>query len=208
MTIYNGIDTDFFVKGKRNQIYFKKFNFPMDALIIGSVARLSIDKDHHTLVKAFYKLSEKNEHLRLLIIGDGETRGEIEQLINDLKIQSKIVITGLRKDVPELLDFIDIFVLATHTEGISISLLEAMAKEKPVIATKVGGNSEILKDLDNGLLVEESDVEELSMAIESLVENLSERVRLSEKGRQTVLEKFNLNNTVKQYEKLYYEFYK
>jgi len=204
--IYNGVDTEYFRKTIIKKSLFKEFGITKDTIVIGSISRFSLDKDYETLIKAFKEVVEVYPETVLLLVGDGETKKQMVQLAQDLYLQKKIIFSGFRTDILDLLNLMYVFVLSTHTEGISIALLEAMATEKPVIATDVGGNGEIIEHKINGLLVAENDINGLKNAILFLLNNETERNRLSKEARQVVLRKFSLKNTVEQYEKLYNEF--
>ena len=206
MTIYNGVDTDLFMKKPLNETLKRELGIPAETRIIGSISRFSPDKDYETLILAFKEVASVEQDVVLLLVGDGETKERMVKLAQQIKIADKTIFSGFRSDILDLLNLIDIFVLSTHTEGISISLLEAMATERPVIATDVGGNGEIVEHGDNGYLVPENDVEGLKNAILTLLNNSDERMRLATAARKRVVEKFSLQNTVAGYEALYKEF--
>jgi sugar transferase (PEP-CTERM/EpsH1 system associated) len=206
LTIYNGVDTDYFKKQSVNVTLYEDFKIGRGNIIIGSISRFSQDKDHETLIKSFSEVIKTKPDTVLLLVGDGETKERMLELVHHLHLDNKVIFSGFRSDILDLLNFIDIFVLSTHTEGISISLLEAMSAEKPVIATSVGGNGEIVEHGQNGLLVPENNIVELKEAILLMLENETERQRFSEEARKVVLEKFELSGTVKQYDQLYLKF--
>ena len=203
--IYNGIDVEHFKDDGFDQSYKKSLGFPMDSYIIGSIARFNRDKDFETLVEAFAKIYTKYPHAWLLLVGGGETLSDIKQLVNDLGLNQRVIFTGYRSDIKELLSLMDMYVLSTHTEGISISLLEALAMEKPAIATNVGGNGEIIEDRQNGILVPENDSDALAQSMATLIDNPELAREYGRKGRETVIEKFSLQNLVKEYEAIYRE---
>lgn len=204
--IYNGVDTDYFKKEAVKESLYHELGIPRGSIVVGSISRFSTDKDYETLIKAFKEVLDTRPDTVLLLVGDGETKEQIMQLTADLQLQDKIIFSGFRPDILELLNFIDVFVLSTHTEGISIALLEAMSTEVPVVATNVGGNGEIVQHTKNGLLVAENDVADLKNAILTFLNDEEEKIRLSKEARKVVLQKFSLKNTVAQYEKLYSEF--
>src|SRR6185503_10033840 len=105
-------------------------------------ARLSPEKDHVTLLKGFQRLLSDRMDADLIIVGDGPLKKYLVQLAKDLKIDDKVKFLGFREDIPQILAAIDIFVLPSTMEGISLTLLEAMAAGKPVVTTFVGGNPE------------------------------------------------------------------
>jgi len=205
MTIYNGVDTDYFIKQDRDLSLFDELQINKNDVIIGAISRFSPDKDYETLIRAFSEIVLTNPESTLLLVGDGQTKNAMIDLAKRLGVNNKVKFSGFRSDILRLLNFIDIYVLSTHTEGISISLLEALSTEKPVIATDVGGNGEIIEHNKNGILVEENNIFELKSALLYLLKNDKERQRLAHDARNVVLAKFQLKNTIRQYEELYEE---
>ena len=119
-----------------------------DSLLIGSVGRLEAVKDQLTLVRAFNELClhrPDDNRLRLVLIGDGSLRDKVEELVAQEGIQDRVWLAGSREDVPQLLSALDVFVLPSLAEGISNTILEAMACGLPVVATRVGGNEELVR---------------------------------------------------------------
>jgi len=206
MTIYNGINPDYFKKQSVKESLYHELNISKDNILVGSVARFNPDKDQKTLIEAFSQVVGENKNLLLLLVGDGITRPAMEKLSIDLGISENVIFCGYRTDVHDLLNLFDIYVLSTHTEGISISILEAMAVEKAVIATDVGGNSEIIEHNVNGLLVNENDVNGLAEAINILITKPTFKEQLSKEARKTVLEKFDIEKTAKEYHNLYMKY--
>lgn len=204
--ILNGVDTDYFRKQTKNEALYKEFGIAPGKTVIGCISRFSTDKDYETLIKAFNEVLKEKANLVLLLVGDGETKKEMMALADKLQIKEKVIFSGFRSDILDLLNFLDIFILSTHTEGISISLLEAMATEKAVIATDVGGNGEIVEHGQNGCLVAENDVAGLKEMILYLLNDEHEKNRMAKAARKLVVGKFSLQKTVAQYEALYEEF--
>ncbi len=160
--IYNGIDINSFFPGNKKS----------DDIIIGTVANLSDDKDIETLLRAFALVLDRVEakhNLFLRIIGDGPRAGELKTLAEELGISGLVEFAGFRNDVAEQLRMMDIFILATRTEGFGISILEAMASGVPVIASRVGGIPEIIEDGINGLLFESGNENQLTDKILQLL---------------------------------------
>lgn len=128
-----------------------------DDLVIGTVGRLEPIKDQRTLVRAFISLAECYPELagssRLVIVGDGSTRQELQQLISENGLDDQVWFAGARDDVPQLMRDMDIFVLPSLAEGISNTIMEAMASGLPVVATDVGGNTELVIENETGHLV-------------------------------------------------------
>lgn len=181
--IPNGIDVQRFaevgdVTGLRN-----KLGIADHKQIIGTIGRLMEQKGTEHLVRAYALLARKNPDAVLVIVGDGELRGSLERLARDLGVDDGVVFTGIREDVPELLHLFDIFVLPSLWEGQPITIMEAMAAGKPVVATSVGGNAEILRQGDLGVLVPARDPGALSDAIERLLKDRAMARQLGERAR-------------------------
>ncbi len=205
---YNGVDTEIFFPdaGGKNNIPLDQFTAP-DAILIGTVGRMQAEKDPLNLVRAFLLLSEKSDiektRLRLVMVGDGPLRDEAIRMLNDAGFCGQIWIPGDRSDVPEILRALDIFVLPSLGEGISNTILEAMASGLPVVATKVGGNPELVSEDCTGTTVPAADPEALADAI---ARYLNDHLLLKEHGmagRRRVVETFSLQGMVDRYLALY-----
>lgn len=166
--IYNGIELDRF---RENDRVFSK-----DIKSIISIGRLTEVKDHRTLIKAYSILKEKiikyNYTLpQLLIVGDGELRNELEKLVIEEELQENVKFLGIRNDIPHLLKNSDLYVMSSQLEGLSISLIEALASGITIVATDVGSNDEIVQHNKNGLLVPKKNPMKLAEAIFKLIQN-------------------------------------
>ncbi|VAX34860.1 hypothetical protein MNBD_UNCLBAC01-1102 [hydrothermal vent metagenome] len=206
--IYNAINlSDFeFIKNIqfKTQVWHD-FGLQSDSLLIGIVARLSIEKDHKTLIKAFQRIAESSMDVKLLIIGDGQLKENLKSLVKKLNIENKVKFLGFRKDIPELINILDLFVLSSTMEGVSLTLLEAMAAGKPVIATNVGGNPEVVVDGDTGLLVPSGDPKKMAEAIIKILSDKELAAQMGNAGRKRVEKFFSLEKMVDKYEKIYQE---
>lgn len=190
--IWNGIDPQRFVH-----------TGPQAGCRAISVARLSPEKDFPTLIRAVGLAREVVPELSLTIVGDGPDRPRMEATIRELNLQDHVHLLGERHDVPELLSQSSFFATSTLTEGISLTLLEAMAVGLPVIATAVGGNPEIVVEGQTGYLVSERNPEQLATAILRLCQAEGTWSELGRAGRQRVIEHFSINGMVRGYEALY-----
>jgi glycosyltransferase involved in cell wall biosynthesis len=168
---------------------------------------LAAVKDQATLIRAFKNVLEVSplgkQRLRLVIAGDGPLRVQLEKLIDELEIGEFVWITGDRNDIPDILRLLDIFVLPSIGEGISNTILEAMATGLPIIATNVGGNPELVEDGVNGYLVPSNDPEKLAESIVKLTEANNTRSSMGKASLEIVSEKFNWDNTVEKYLNVY-----
>jgi sugar transferase (PEP-CTERM/EpsH1 system associated) len=172
--IYNGVDQERFRprRGPRPALLPEGFA-PPDAFVVGTVGRLAEVKDQTTLIRAYARvlrgLPRDRSRLRLVIVGDGEMRGQLEACIRQEDLADHVWLAGDREDIPDMLRLLDLFVLPSLGEGISNTILEAMACALPVVATRVGGNPEVVEDGVTGTLVPVSDPDRMGAAIAAYV---------------------------------------
>jgi glycosyltransferase involved in cell wall biosynthesis len=181
----------------------REFGIPDGSPVIGCVAHFADHKGHRYLIEAAVRVAAAVPDVRFLLVGDGELRPAIELQIKELKLESHIVLTGFRNDVPRLLAAMDIVVLSSHLEGLGTSLLDAMAMARPVVATRVGGIPEMVEDGVNGYLVPPRDPAALAEALITLINRPDERKRLGQAGRTRMLQKFSAEAMVVATEAVY-----
>ncbi len=178
-------------------------------LVVGTVGRLTPVKDQQLLLRALAHVRQRHPELvsllRLLIVGDGPLYTMLTQMIEQLALQDVVWLAGERDDVPSLLQVMDVFVLPSLGEGISNTVLEAMASGLPVIATAVGGNLELVEEGFNGALIAVGDYVALSDALFALLSNPGERARQGANARQRVCQHFDWGRTVEGYLGVYDE---
>lgn len=195
MRIWNGVDLTRFNHRRVNH----------DRPVAITVARLSPEKDIATMLRATAIVVKHQPLFRLVIVGDGPERANLQRLAERLGIDDSVEFLGERNDVPELLSQAAFFVCSSLTEGVSLTLLEAMATELPVVATSVGGNPEVVIDGETGLLVPPSDPELLAESMFSLLVTPGSWNAFGDAGRARVEEHFCIRSMVEQYESLYME---
>ena len=175
--------------------------------VIGTVGRLAAVKDQRTLLRAIAQLldhrPEQRSVLRCILVGDGPERTELQQLVAQLQLGECVWMAGDRDDIPALLGHMDVFVLPSLGEGISNTVLEAMATGLPVVATRVGGNPELVEDGVTGVLVSVGDVQALSAVLLELLENPARCREMGHAGRQRILRDFDWERTVAAYLQVY-----
>ena len=202
-TIPNGIDVAAFIAS--SPLRREDFGFSAETRIMGIVARLEQVKDHETLLQAL-KIIERSHHdLSLLIIGDGSLRLQLEDRCRALELKDKVRFLGLRTDISALLELIDIFVLCSREEGLPMSILEAMAAGKPIVATGVGSIPEVIIDGVNGVLVEPGDYEQLAASCLQLLNNPQQAEKLGSSARERLRELHDFSHSLSLYEKLFCE---
>lgn len=194
IALWNGVDLDRF-----------EYRGPADQPTAISVSRLSPEKDFATLLRAVWILIKDCPDFRLKIVGDGGERQKLEQLSEELNLTDHVEFLGERSDVSRLLPQAGFFVSSSRTEGISLTLLEAMAVGLPVVTTRVGGNPEIVIEGKTGRLVSANSPEGLALAMRDLLKDQEGWPVYGELARQRVEQHFNVRNMVRQYEDLYRE---
>lgn len=178
-----------------------------DAILVGVVARLEPPKGHRYLLEALPEVVKKYPQVHVILVGDGALRGELETLAQQLAISAHVTFLGARHDVNDLLNAIDLFVLPSISEGLPNVLLEAMACQKPVIASDVGGIPEVVRHGENGYLVPPGAAVALR---ETLLRSLAEREQwqaFARRARHTVETSFSLEYQMARFESTYAEFY-
>ena len=206
--IPNGIDCERFQAPQTGESVRRELNIPLRAPVVGVLSRLAKIKGHEYFLRAAVLIAARVPDVRFLIVGDTiekqEYREELKRLVIRLGLQDQVVFTGFRLDVPELLAALSVSVLPSlGLEGLSNSLLESMAAGLPVVATRVGGNPEIVEDGVNGLLVAPADAEELAGAICRLLENRTLARNFGQAGRRLVMTRYSLEQAVATTEQLY-----
>jgi sugar transferase (PEP-CTERM/EpsH1 system associated) len=202
LTIHNGVDTERFSGQSREQSR-RQLGLDSGAFVIGIVGRLDPVKDHLTLLTAFAPVAQQNQAARLLIVGDGPERERIEAHAAALAIAGQTLLLGERHDIPMLLKAVDVFALTSIAEGISNTILEAMASALPVVATRVGGNPELIEDKITGRLVAPGDAAELSSTFLSYFENADVCLAHGRAARVRAQKKFSLDRMAADYADLY-----
>ena len=192
--IYNGVDTEVYRPGPETYMR-QKLGISEKAFVVGIVASLNAIKDHPTLIRAFNLLRQQEPESILLIVGNGPERSKLESLAGP-----GVFFLGNRDDVPEIMRILDVFVLSSVNEGISNTILEAMATGLPVVASNVGGNPELVVDGVTGKLFPSGDIE--ALASELLAYSTSPGLRLhhGSQGRDRAISLFSIKAMVESYE--------
>lgn len=201
--IYNGIDYERFDIGIGKDRIREEFKIPLGAPLVGSIGRLVPQKGFKNLLLAAAKVLEEIPETKFLIVGDGPERRNLEVEACRLGISEDIIFTGFRRDIPQILSTVDLFVLASLWEGMGLVLLEAMAAGRPVVATAVGPIPEIIEDKITGVLTPPSDPDSLALAIISLLKDRGRTDRMGEIGRSRVRERFGIKRMAEKIEGLY-----
>ncbi len=162
----------------------RAFGIPEDAPVIGVTSQLGPDKGHDTLLRAMRIVVDRLPQARLLIAGEGVERSRLEARLDQLGLKEAVVLAGFRRDVPEVLAAIDVFVFPALRDALAFSLLEAMAAGKPIVATRVGGVPEAITHEVHGLLVPPGEFEPLAFALHRLLLDKALQARFSRRARR------------------------
>ena len=206
--IYNGVDTERFAPASRPERDGLPASFRSeDGIVVGLVGRLHPVKDYGGMVRALATLSKRSPALgrsvRLAFFGSGPSLDELQRLASELGVESQVWFAGAVEDVPGALRSVDVFALTSLNEGISNTILEAMATGLPVLATAVGGNGELVVPGGTGLLVPPADVDALTDALATYAADPDLRRRHGAAGRARAVEQFSLTTMVTRYLDLY-----
>lgn len=206
--ICNGIEAeDYHIDSEFGYKIKDEFSIEPDAKLIGTVGRLVWQKGLTYFIQAIKHIVDSELQIagkiKFLIIGEGNERKSLEKLVMKLGIENNVIFTGFRKDVKEILQALDIFVLPSIREGQPIILLEAMAMGKPIVATDIEGVNETVVDGLTGILLPPRDPHLLAEAIMYSLKDSKKAQEMGQAGRKIAEEKFNLKDKIKQHAQLY-----
>lgn len=205
---HNGVNIKNFNPQNANPNKLKnEFKIDDNKILIGMLGRMSPGKGHEEFIEAASIICKQFNNLLFVIVGEASFgENEYEEKIRTLakdKCENKIIFTGFRNDIPDILSSFDIFILPSHAEAFGIALIEAMSMELPSIATKSDGVLDIIIDKENGFFFEKKNVSELVEKIISLTKSEDERKRIGKNARKHILENFNIDNSIHKLLNLY-----
>jgi glycosyltransferase involved in cell wall biosynthesis len=201
-TVYHGVDHPGLAElGSPNGLR-SSLGLPEDAPIVGTVANLKAHKGHRHLLRAAVRIRRSCPDVRFVLVGRGPLEGELRRQARELGLDGGVVFTGYRDDAARLASSFDVFVLPSEYEGLPIALVEAMALGRPVVVTAVGGNPEVVRDQQDGLVVPARSPEALADAVLTLLRDDALRLRLGDAARARSAE-FDIARTVPQVERIY-----
>lgn len=205
VTIHNGVNFDRFRAPCDPAVRRAELRLPADAVLAGVVARVEPAKDHASLLRAMALIAGRVPRLHLVVVGGGSELSRLREAALELGIADRAHFTGPRTDAVEWLQSIDVSVLSSIKEGFSNTVLESMAACRPVIATDVGGNGEVIVDGETGFLVPPRDPAALGEALARLAASPDILARFGHAGRKRVHTMFSVNRMVTRTETLYLE---
>lgn len=203
--IQNSVQTDSnpaILISKRKQIR-QRVNLSESDIVIGYVGRLSEEKGIKFLIEAVSLLDQTNLPTKLLLIGDGQQRLELERFVEKKNLTKLVIFAGFQKHIEDWLPALDIFALPSLTEGTPMALLEAMAQGLPVVASSVGGIPSIIRSGHNGILTQPANPREMADAICTLYQNDQLRSSIGSEAKKTIHETFNVTDWVRKIEAVY-----
>jgi glycosyltransferase involved in cell wall biosynthesis len=204
--IYNGIDLEpvNLTPRQRTELRGVMGATDQDFLII-QVARLDAIKDHPTALRVIAASAQENANIRLVIVGDGSEKSNIERQIVELSLNNRVTLLGKRNDVPKLLAAADAFLLTSVSEGIPVTIIEALAAGVPVVSTAVGGVPEVIENDVSGFLAPAGDVGKLAASLVRLAKDPGLRDRFARQGAMRAISRFSENGMIDQYANVYDE---
>jgi glycosyltransferase involved in cell wall biosynthesis len=209
IVIQNGVDIEEFNPGISGDPVREEFGIPKDAPLIGITSRIVPEKGHDTFLKATRVVTEEFPDARFLVAGShlsaeyDEWNRYIRRLSKEPGLSEKVIFTGFRRDLPQILSAIDIYVLASYAEPSGRTHLEAMAMAKPIVATRSGGTPEIAVEGETAILVEPGNEKAMAEAIVYLLKDPQRRIVMGKKARERVERFFSIKRNVVETEKIY-----
>ena len=183
----------------------EEFGIPPDAPVLGNLGRFSPPKNPFDWIEVAALVAKQMPDCYFLMVGDGKLRGEAEALVAERKLSERIIFTGLRRDVPEVLAAIDVFLLISQWEGLPRVIPQAMAMQIPVVATQVGGSGEVILHGETGFQCDSGDLEDLAEHCLILLRDECLRAEMGRRGRNHAIHEYDVHKMVDQMAALYDE---
>ena len=193
--VHEGVDVERIVSLPHGNLHAVLF-LPTHSPIVATIGALVAQKDHHTLIEAAAIVVKQVSDVRFVIFGEGDLRPILEKQIKHLHLERHVFLAGFRADVLELLKDVDVFALSSTHEGMCTSLLDAMAAEKPAVATAVGGVPEVVDDVETGFLVPPKEPEALASRLVQLLKDQGLRRRMGRAGLERARRLFTVERMV------------
>lgn len=207
LKIYSGIELTHFhpVTEDEKKSLRRKWGIREESAVIGIVSKLWDGKGHEILIRAFKELKQEINDAVLAIVGEGYLQGKLVNLVHTLGLTDAVIFTGFQMDVSEIIATFDVAVLPSLFEGMGRVLLEAMAMEKPVVASRVGGIPDLVHDGVNGILIAPGSVQELTSSLVKTLRNPVMAREMGKQGRKRINAEFSVDTMVQSIERVYHE---
>jgi glycosyltransferase involved in cell wall biosynthesis len=180
-----------FSESNRNSIR-KELGIDQDTISIGFIGRFAPEKNLFSLLIAFYNVLQYNKKIKLLLVGSGQLEPELKKFVNEKRIEKYVLFCGIRQDINKILSGLDIFVLPSYTEGMSLSLLEAMATGRAIICSNIATNAEIISHRKEGLLIDPYRIDSIEQAIVDALTDDKLRLQLEQNAKEKAIQ-FNMH---------------
>lgn len=208
VSIPTGVDLDRFNPDKVKGNIRKELGIDQDTPLVGSISIIRTEKGFPYFLEAAQEILKVKPETRFLIVGHEPKGDTVAQEVRKRGLGDKVFMPGLREDIPNILARLDVFVLCSLREAFGQAIAQALAMERPVVATNVGGIPELIKDNQTGLLIPPADSKALARAILELLENREKAKRLGKNGRRLIEKKFSQETMIERIEDLYQELLK
>lgn len=203
--VHNGIDPELYDLSETKEEIRRQLSLPQQKVLIGTVGRMMPQKNHAMFVEAAREILRKRNNVHFVLVGDGELHQNIEALISKYGLCEVFTLTGQRDDIPRLLRAFDIFILTSLWEGLPNVIMEAMCARLPVVATDVGGVSELIKHGENGFLVPPDDACAMFDAVSRLIDDEELRIEFGHAGHRIIEKRFSLDQMCEATSEIYDE---
>ncbi len=204
--IPDGIEMEKFRNISNTMELKKEFGISDNELVVGVVAKLWQGKGHDTILEAAPEVIKSVPNVKFIFVGEGPLRERLKELVSKKGLNDKIIFAGFRADVAGVTSIFDVSVLVSHFEGLGRVILEAFILGKPVVATKVGGIPEIVKDGENGFLIPPKNSASFAVALTKLLKCKELRLRMGENGRKMMVDnRFSAGKMVEDIDRVYKE---
>lgn len=207
VVICNGIDPDpFLVDNENERLTFRhELGIAEESILLGNTGRLSPDKDNASIIRALHILKSivPERKIQLVLAGDGTMRYDLESLTKKFGLEKDVFFLGYRRDIATILASIDIFVSPSLREGLSISIMEAMAAAKPIVTTSILPNKELIKDEQTGLLVDPYSPQQIAQSIARFIHDFQFAESCAESARQYLIDNYHIDRMMDETWKLY-----
>jgi glycosyltransferase involved in cell wall biosynthesis len=201
--IENAIDTAEYTRTLTAEEARARLGIPPGRFVVGAAGRLSAEKAFDVLIRSVAGLISRGQDVELLLVGEGDQQAALQALAGELGVGERVRLLGYRGDLKEVYQALDVFALSSLREGLPNVLLEAMALEVPVVATRIAGIPRLVRDGENGLLVEPGDADSLGQALDRLRQDREFRDRLGGAGRRTIEAGYGFEARMRKVRELY-----
>ena len=205
LLIDNGVNLERFTTSTSPEAIKESLGIKKEALVVGTIGALTREKGHQYLLRAALKVIRIYPKAIFLLVGDGTERTSLEKTVSNLGIKDSVIFAGMRKDVPEILSILNVFVLPSLNEGLPMALLEAQGAQIPVVATSVGAIPDVLENGVTGILIPPKDPQAIAEAIIMILSDKQLASGIAKKGFERVRDNFSSEKMASKYLLIYKE---